>query len=833
MSGNQEKMKERQRLAKERRRQRAAEAKADRSLTTNPTINETTLEQSVIISEEGQGINSRSKSDQGLARGELEQINESKNLAEQLAEEAEQAEMAEDQARKVAEEQRRRKEMKQAQMRQAEERARMEVEAAAAAKRKAEQDKAWKEAEAQRRQKEAAEHAKREAEAAVAAKRKAKQDKAREEAEEQRRRKEAKERAKREAAALVKKQAEDQARKEASTPIPLTFGGYFKGRPSKRFILVTVLEARMAIDDASGMSTNNENMRRQLRIKVANKSKYSSVDAPLLCDDGRHINWPWVTRSFRLSVPQNVSYARFELMGPSTSTPLCCKMPLSTLVPGVEIEQWFDMQTKRTRRGSKANISVEGAQDGAMQLHLKLQLVKERQIRVVGGGGSGRSSGGGRRGSFMIARGDHAGKSTSTLDEETKRNIESFSPGRVYHKSVQLQNEELGQVLVAPRTNSQGVPLHLRHMPHAHLESFIMHQFTADLISHRQSSALIDELSGTVAQTLQPLSQRTDEDIDVELGMLLLAGDGRLRRSPEMSNLHSELLSFMDLEELDEDSKFLSESAAEGVDASMYRADGWDQAAEQEGQAGRRASEAQAADIQAGEENQGPAPQPPAAKRLHFQPHISQLLNEWFVRGVAGACVASADKGRGIVVVDAAYETELVSRLSHHLAMWRLPTMRVVGVALNGEKNDTMLSDYRVSKLDVNHSHFILCARPENLRNMATDMSMCRSSPAVDAAEVISESFKSTKAALLQVRGAVRARLNHKQHEKHEQIRKQQQLGADKAGGDGTPLDFLFGKGKPKIKPVFAAGGAVPGGHQLYDAPASPAPRQVSRLCTK
>jgi hypothetical protein len=754
---------------------------------------------------------------------EEDQIRRSKQLAEQLAEEAEEAEQAEEQARREAEEQRRLKEYKLAQQREAENIAKREVEAAEQAKRRAAEDKAWKEAEEKRRLKESVDRAQREKEAAQEAKRRAAEDKAWREAEEKRRVKEAAEQAKRNRVERAKKAAEDQARNIANTPIPMTFSGRFKGRPSKRFILVTVVEARMAVNDVAVSS--NANMRRQLRIKVASKSKYSSVDEPLPCADGRHISWPWVTRNFRLAVPHNVNYARFELMGPSTASSLCCKMPLSTLIPGVELEQWFDMKTKRGNKSAKGQIggvALEAEDQQAMQLHLKLQLVKERQIRVVGGGGAG-GSGAGRRGSFLIARGAHAGKSTSSLDEETKRAIESFTPGRVYHKSVQLQNEELGQVLVAPRTNSQGVPLHLRHMPHAHLESFMMHQYAADLISHRQSTALIDELSGSVRESQKSLTKRSDEDIDVELGVLLLAGDGRLRRSPEMSNLHSELLSFLDLEELDEDSKFLPEGNT-GVEANTQReAQGWDTAKQEQ----EAAIGAQEAEEQAGG---GSQQKPSSTKRLHFQPQISQLLNEWFVRGVAGACAASADKGRGIVVVDAAYETELVSRLAHHLAMWRLPTMRVVGVALNGEKNDSMLSDYRVSKLDVNHSHFILCARPENLRNMATDMSMCRSSPAVDAAEVISESFKSTKTALLQVRSAVRARLNHKRHQKHEQIQKQQLLGADSTAKAGdSPLGFVFGKSKPKIKPVFAAGGAVPG--STYDGSIpSPSTRQVSKV---
>ena len=61
-------------------------------------------------------------------------------------------------------------------------------------------------------------------------------------------------------------------------------------------------------------------MRRQLRIKVASNSKYSSVEDPCVCPDGKHLSWPWNKRSFRIPVPHNVNYARFEVMGPSSSS---------------------------------------------------------------------------------------------------------------------------------------------------------------------------------------------------------------------------------------------------------------------------------------------------------------------------------------------------------------------------------------------------------------------------------------------------------------------------------------------------------------------------------
>ena len=72
-----------------------------------------------------------------------------------------------------------------------------------------------------------------------------------------------------------------------------------------------------------------------------------------------------------------------------------------------------------------------------------------------------------------------------------------------------------------------------------------------------------------------------------------------------------------------------------------------------------------------------------AQQRLEYQPHVLDHVNQWFARGVAGAVCRSAERGRGIVLVDAGTESELVSRLAHSLSMWRLPTLRVLGVVQN------------------------------------------------------------------------------------------------------------------------------------------------------
>ena len=210
----------------------------------------------------------------------------------------------------------------------------------------------------------------------------------------------------------------------------------------------------------------------------------------------------------------------------------------------------------------------------------------------------------------------------------------------VRHQSLELKNRERASALIVPRLNDQQLPYRLHDVPVADFQRFIVHQFAIDLINHwKTDSNVIDQLSGNV-----PMSRvdDADKDMGIAAGILLLAGDGRLK-DKYITKVKPELLQALEMPEL--------------LPEHQYRGGG--------NYGGWMPYEARDLGDQAD----------PLKPRLYYTQQIADNLDEWFARGIAGAIARSVIKGRGIIVVDGGYETELVSRLTHHLSMWRMPTL--------------------------------------------------------------------------------------------------------------------------------------------------------------
>jgi hypothetical protein len=567
---------------------------------------------------------------------------------------------------------------------------------------------------------------------------------------------------------------------------PISFKGFYGGQESTRFLQVTLLEAQMITNSDTIRTvnaaleenitnfgvTNSALMPKQLRVKLGKESKFTSVQhARVGGSKGNVLFWLWADTDdskncCELEVPPGTKYVCFEML--SDARPIRRKLLLSSLAsfskPGAEEELWFDLKRPKSS-GEPEHIKV----------HLKLRMWKVKTSHPNG-----------NRNSTGVEEPVHCD------GHQGSRPLSSC-----VIEQLRLKNAELCQTLNVPKLNQHLEPMSMKNVSIQDCNRFLIHDFAADLVQHRQEAeTLMAQLSGGVLNT-GVLSSSGSVDVDVEMSILMLAGDGRLRNSSEMEALHEDLLPLLELEELDPRNKLLSPQPINNdFSGSM------------------------------------PAQQ---LQHLQYQPHLVQLLNEWFARGIAGAVARSAEKGRGVCVLDSGYETELVSRFAHHLAMWRLPTLRIVGAALNGDNSKPVKSD----RLDVNHSHFVVCARPENLRGMGTDMSMCRVSAGVDAAEKLSSAFQQTKEALLSVHDAAQ-RLQQDQ----EMLELQSLQPTDRGG---KKMRFGNDKGQAKIHPGMDHGsgnyarrgtmirlkdGVGVGGSQTKSQVAAPRPiKNVPKIC--
>eukprot|EP00937_MAST-01D_sp_MAST-1D-sp2_P000248 g248.t1 len=314
------------------------------------------------------------------------------------------------------------------------------------------------------------------------------------------------------------------------------------------------------------------------------------------------------------------------------------------------------------------------------------------------------------------------------------------------HTQLELHNAERASALVLPRLNRMQLPYRINEVPEDEFQTFLVHQFAIDLINDWKSNkSVIDQLSGDV-----PVEHVADDDADVKLEMavLFLAGDGRLKHK-YMDKVKPELLELLDLEDLDAARQFRSGRADEALDLADT-----------------------------------PDPRNP---RLYYTDAIRENLDEWFGRGIAAALHRSILKGRGVMVVDSGYESELVSRLAHHLSMWRMPTLRIIGVAQND--NDLRRPERAARKMDTNHSHFVVCPKHDDLGvggNLGDeDAALGSTSAGVDTVEKIADSFESTVRQIQQVRHAVHCWMDSSQRPAAQKSDGGRHRRAPRGGGGG------------------------------------------------
>ena len=120
---------------------------------------------------------------------------------------------------------------------------------------------------------------------------------------------------------------------------------------------------------------------------------------------------------------------------------------------------------------------------------------------------------------------------------------------------LEKKNDELARALLIPPTDKDGLAMGPNDLGDKQMQDFMLHQFAVDLIKHRQSSSMIDSLAGTVENL--PLAGRDDADLNIGVGILMLAGDGKLRKCRE--KLHPKLLETLGMESLAADRMFVTE----------------------------------------------------------------------------------------------------------------------------------------------------------------------------------------------------------------------------------------------------------------------------------
>jgi hypothetical protein len=513
---------------------------------------------------------------------------------------------------------------------------------------------------------------------------------------------------------------------------------------------------------------------RQIRVKANKESKYTP---PMSGDqDERRTLWVF-EQQFAFTgrfVAEEDRFVQFSVFGESKHAALShVRVPLPTELHE-EQESWVQL-IDDNRKGKVA------------QLRVSMRLA---DLEVEGGAAAPCTKGR----STNIGGGD-----------------ETSTPWSIKSLVFEKMNQELAMGIVVPPVNNDGATQGPNDINDAQMQQFMLYQFAVDLVNHRQSNCMIDEIAGTVEN--MPLAGRNDGDLNIGVGILMLAGDGQLRKGTE--NFHPDLLPTLGLENLAPEAIFKQRE----YDTLKHR-------------------NLDATSFCSPVPPSTNADMPPQQQRLEYLPHVLDRVNQWFARGVAGAVCRSAERGRGIVLVDAGVESELVSRLSHSLSMWRLPTLRVLGVVQNTKSQQrtrslvdsedvrgkgkgklgfvrerlqgmevvaaeemrpclcghletthanskkskcTCRSDKSLqwgSKLDVNHSHFVVCAKPPRpelssqqpasassatsaaeTTAMALDhhTSLCLNSPIVDVAERLVSTFQATKAQMLRVRQATRS----------------------------------------------------------------------------
>ena len=446
-----------------------------------------------------------------------------------------------------------------------------------------------------------------------------------------------------------------------------------------------------------------------VEVGVGTTAQLSSVTSARVRKRGG-LRWVW-HEDLQLHVPKMETVATLQFCSNAHESPdavVTHEIGLASLRSGEPVHVVLEDNAETKVRATL--LLTKETKERLHAVHKKLGAAAV--LSPVGGGAAGTPAG------SVTAPVDGTVHATDT----TVGDLEQRST-TVRHQSLELKNRERASALIVPRLNDQQLPYRLHDVPVADFQRFIVHQFAIDLINHwKTDSNVIDQLSGNV-----PMSRvdDADKDMGIAAGILLLAGDGRLK-DKYITKVKPELLQALEMPELSPE--------------HQYRGGG--------NYGGWMPYEARDLGDQAD----------PLKPRLYYTQQIADNLDEWFARGIAGAIARSVIKGRGIIVVDGGYETELVSRLSHHLSMWRMPTLRIVGVAMNDK--DARRPERAARKMDVNHSHFVVCPKPVQIQGLNgvadEEMVMGQTSLGVDTVEKIAEAFELTTQQIFAVRAAAR-----------------------------------------------------------------------------
>jgi hypothetical protein len=119
-----------------------------------------------------------------------------------------------------------------------------------------------------------------------------------------------------------------------------------------------------------------------------------------------------------------------------------------------------------------------------------------------------------------------------------------------------------------------------------------------------------------------------------------------------------------------------------------------------------------------------------------------EKLSYFFSRGFGDAIGRCQERGRGIIIVNNAHSTPLVSRLASSLSSWRFSNLRMCGVLEYGKETDKLL-DTENYGLERHLQHIVEC--PEALRGdkygSTTDVHVLQSRK-VQLCETLTDTFK-------------------------------------------------------------------------------------------
>ena len=314
---------------------------------------------------------------------------------------------------------------------------------------------------------------------------------------------------------------------------------------------------------------------------------------------------------------------------------------------------------------------------------------------------------------------------TAQMVKANPRSDEAMAmPWAVRHGYLTKKNGEAAVVMRVPAVDAQGRGMGPRDLGVEHYRQFLANEIARDLVVAHHASSTLQQLAGGVpVRGLAGEGATTDADVDgMGVGILLLAGDGALRSiNPDDAHL-DDLLPSINLQHLHPDVIF-----APKADPSNRK------------------------------------------ERRQYTDAMIDKLNELCSRAIGAVVTSAAERGRGVVIVDTGRKSELVSRLAHHLSLWRFPSLRIVGVtdaqgAGGASENEQKRRARKLARaLDPNHSHFVVCERQgaqvgQGSANSLPQESaeLCETSATVDTAEQLASAIASCKQDMLRTRRAAR-----------------------------------------------------------------------------